>query len=153
MALMRAEVLPLTGRILTALEGAADENGRRSGGLIDTQIAMLNAGTHYAGGQASQLSTMLIVAALVSLAAGLVIALLLGRMIVRPIAGMTSAMQSLSEGRLDTAIPGRERTDEVGGMAAAMGVLKFGRDAIELDDVLARLETVEQSVRALPKRV
>jgi len=38
-------------------------------------------------------------------------------------------------------------------VAAAMGVLKFGRDAIELDDVLARLETVEQSVRALPKRV
>ncbi|WP_439575122.1 methyl-accepting chemotaxis protein [Phreatobacter sp.] len=124
MALMRSEVLPLTGRILTALEGTADANGSRSGGLIDTQIAMLNAGTHSAGGQASQLSTMLIVAALVSLAAGLVIALLLGRMIVGPIAGMTSAMQSLSEGRLDTEIPGRERTDEVGGMAAAMGVFR-----------------------------
>ncbi|MFN3853671.1 MAG: methyl-accepting chemotaxis protein [Phreatobacter sp.] len=124
MALMRAEVQPLTEQILTALEGNVDAGGQRSGGLINAQIAMLNAGTQQAESLASLLSTMLMVAALLSLLAGLGIALLLARMIVRPIAGMTAAMQSLSEGRLDTAIPGRERRDEVGAMAAAMGVFR-----------------------------
>jgi methyl-accepting chemotaxis protein len=124
LALMRTEVAPLTDKILTALEGAADANGKRTGGLIDAQIALLNADTHNAAGQAAQLSMMLMVAAGLSLLSGLAIALMLARMIVTPIAGMTTAMQKLSEGELDTDIPGRERTDEVGAMAGAMVVFR-----------------------------
>ncbi len=124
LALMRSEVAPLTEKIMAALEGAADANGKRSGGLIDAQIALLNTDTHNAGDQASLLSTMLMAAAGLSLLAGLAIAMLLGRMIVTPIAGMTGAMQKLSEGELDTEIPGRERSDEVGAMAGAMVVFR-----------------------------
>jgi methyl-accepting chemotaxis protein len=145
LALMRSEVTPLTERIMTALEGAADANGKRSGGLIDAQIGLLNADTHNAGDRASQLSMMLMVAAGLSLLSGLAIALMLARMIVTPIAGMTRAMQRLSEGELDTEIPGRERTDEVGAMAGAMIVF---RDRMVAAEEARAAQDAERSAEA-----
>ncbi|WP_164281391.1 HAMP domain-containing protein, partial [Stenotrophomonas indicatrix] len=73
---------------------------------------------------ANSLSTALTLAALLSLVAGLAIALVLARMIVRPISGMTTAMRDLSSGQLDIAIPGQDRKDEVGAMAGAMAVFR-----------------------------
>src|SRR5229473_2785039 len=48
--------------------------------------------------------------------------LLLGRSIVKPITGMTTAMRKIADG--DTAIPARERHDEVGAMAQSVEVFK-----------------------------
>ncbi len=49
---------------------------------------------------------------------------LIGRGIVRPIAGMTAAMRKLAGGDTTTAIPARERRDEVGAMAQSVQVFK-----------------------------
>jgi methyl-accepting chemotaxis protein len=57
---------------------------------------------------------------------GIVLAVLIGRSISRPIVSITGAMQRLSEGDLATAIPGLGRSDEVGTMAATLDVFKEG---------------------------
>lgn len=124
LAMMHDQVAPLTNRILDALEGPANAEGLRQGGLIDSQIALLTQDTRSAADLANSLSTALTLAALLSLVAGLAIALVLARMIVKPISGMTAAMQDLSTGKLDIAIPGQGRTDEVGAMAGAMAVFR-----------------------------
>ncbi|HET6619533.1 MAG TPA: methyl-accepting chemotaxis protein [Dongiaceae bacterium] len=49
--------------------------------------------------------------------------------VVRPIAGMTAVMKSLSEGVLDVVIPSAQRKDEVGQMAKAVDV--FRANAVE----------------------
>jgi methyl-accepting chemotaxis protein len=55
---------------------------------------------------------------------GIVIALILGRAISRPINGMTSSMAKLAEGDADTEIPSQGRKDEIGRMAEAVQVFK-----------------------------
>nr|WP_053239814.1 methyl-accepting chemotaxis protein [Pleomorphomonas koreensis] len=57
---------------------------------------------------------------------GLVLALLLGRGISRPIVSITRAMQRLSAGELSVTVPGLGRSDEVGTMAATLNVFKEG---------------------------
>ncbi len=37
-------------------------------------------------------------------------------------------------------------------VSAAMGVLKFGRDALELDDLAARVEALEHASKDQPER-
>ncbi len=57
---------------------------------------------------------------------GLILALLLGRGISRPILSITKAMQRLSAGELAIVVPGLGRADEVGTMAATLNVFKEG---------------------------
>ena len=58
------------------------------------------------------------------LIAGLVIAFLLGRGMIRPIAGMTVAMSKLAAGDIDVVVPSRGATDEMGAMAKAVDIFK-----------------------------
>ncbi len=55
---------------------------------------------------------------------GLVLAVLIGRGLSRPIVSITRAMQRISEGDLTVAVPGLGRGDEVGTMAATLNVFK-----------------------------
>jgi len=55
---------------------------------------------------------------------GLVLALLIGRGISRPIIALTSAMRQLASGTLEVAIPNAARRDELGEMARAVAVFK-----------------------------
>ncbi|WP_349368901.1 methyl-accepting chemotaxis protein [Salinarimonas sp.] len=75
----------------------------------------------------------------VALAIGAVIAFVLGRAIVRPLAGITAAMERVSVGNLEGEVPYRERRDEIGAMAGALGVFK---------DALAQNRTLEAAARA-----
>ena len=145
LAMMRNQVAPLTNRILDVLEGTAGADGLRHGGLIDAQVALLSDESRQAADLANSLSTMLTLAALLSFAAGLAIALMLARTIVRPIGGMTAAMQALSAGKLDIAIPGEDRRDEVGAMAGAMAVF---RDTMREAETARAEEQRRQAVEA-----
>lgn len=60
---------------------------------------------------------------------GVLLAFLIGRGIVRPIASMTVAMTRLAEGDDEVDVPARENTDEIGAMARAVEVFK--QNAIE----------------------
>ena len=62
---------------------------------------------------------------------GALLALLIGRSIVRPLKSMTAAMHRLASGDLNTEIPARGRKDEIGEMAGAMDVFK--KNAVEAE--------------------
>jgi methyl-accepting chemotaxis protein len=62
-------------------------------------------------------------------AIGAVLAFLIARGIVRPIAGMTAAMTQLAQGDNEVEVPSRGNTDEIGAMARAVEVFK--QNAIE----------------------
>jgi methyl-accepting chemotaxis protein len=57
-------------------------------------------------------------------AIGSLVAMVIGRGIVRPIANLTAAMARLAEGHHDVAVPSLEQTDEIGAMARAVDVFK-----------------------------
>ena len=59
-----------------------------------------------------------------ALGLGILLALLIGRGIAKPVVGMTAAMTKLASGDLNTEIPARGRKDEIGEMAATVQVFK-----------------------------
>jgi methyl-accepting chemotaxis protein len=66
-----------------------------------------------------------------AVALGLLLAWGIGRGIVGPVTGMTSAMTELAAGKLETEIPARENTDEIGAMAKAVQVFKDNAIAVK----------------------
>jgi methyl-accepting chemotaxis protein len=82
------------------------------------------------------------VAAGISFLVGISLAFLIGRGIVNPITGMTSAMGRLAGGDTSTEIPARERGDEIGEMAGAVQVFKDGM--IETERLRAEQSETEQ---------
>ena len=64
-----------------------------------------------------------------ALLVGALIAWLVGRSVIRPVAGMTAAMGRLAAGETQVDIPSRDATDEIGAMAKAVEV--FRQNAIE----------------------
>ena len=70
---------------------------------------------------------------------GIALAVLIGRGVVRPIAGMTQAMARLAAGERDVEVPARDSTDEIGAMARAVDVFK--QNAIENDRLTAEQAT------------
>jgi methyl-accepting chemotaxis protein len=85
----------------------------------------------------------------IGLALGLLLAFFIGRSIVRPVAGMTKAMQQLATGDTSAAIPAQDLRDEIGAMAKAVGVFK--ESMIETER-LATLQRDEQAQKAERQR-
>ncbi|MBB2822323.1 UNVERIFIED_ORG: methyl-accepting chemotaxis protein [Rhizobium esperanzae] len=77
----------------------------------------------------SDLKTTLIAGGIVASLAAAVLAWLMSRTIVRPVVGMTAAMDRLAGGQNDIEVPAVERGDEIGRMA--LSVLVFKQAAIE----------------------
>jgi methyl-accepting chemotaxis protein len=75
---------------------------------------------------------------------GGLLALLIGRGIVRPLTGMTAVMTKLAEGDRNVEVPARDNTDEIGDMARAVEVFK--RNAVE-GDRLAAEQTAERAAK------
>ncbi|WP_043539740.1 methyl-accepting chemotaxis protein [Salinarimonas rosea] len=66
------------------------------------------------------------------------LAFVFGRIIAKPLVGMTGAMQRIADGDLEADIPGRGRGDEIGAMAGALSVFR---------DALARNRRMEDEAR------
>jgi methyl-accepting chemotaxis protein len=77
------------------------------------------------------------------LAVGATLAFMIGRGIVRPLAGMTGAMTKLAAGDKTIDIPSRGNTDELGDMARAVEVFKD--NMIRADKVAATQEVERQA--------
>src|SRR5262249_2286757 len=60
---------------------------------------------------------------------GVLLALVIARSIIRPVARLTETIRQLASGPTEAAIPGREATDEIGMMARELEV--FRQNAIE----------------------
>jgi methyl-accepting chemotaxis protein len=79
---------------------------------------------------------------------GLLLALLIGRGISRPVKAMAGAMGTLAAGDLTVDVPARERQDEIGEMAGSMQVFK--ESMVEAQRL--RAEQEEQKARAEQER-
>ncbi len=95
----------------------------------------------------------LIVSVLAALA-GIVAALFIGRDISGPVVAMTSAMQNLAKGVLETEVPGQNRKDEVGEMADAVQIFK--ENALEVkrledDQKQAEIRAAQEKKKTMNK--
>src|ERR1035437_8181445 len=84
----------------------------------------------------------LILGTIVILAGAVLMALLLGRGLSRPLAAITAVMNRLSSGDIEVAIPGGDRKDELGTMAVAVDV--FRRNMIEARTMRDAQEAAKQ---------
>jgi methyl-accepting chemotaxis protein len=90
---------------------------------------------------AAIIATVLAVAGMIGL-----VAILLSKLVIKPVTQMTSVMEELAAGQLQVAIPGQNRTDQIGSMASALSV--FRSNAIERQ----RLEGDAKQTRASSER-
>ena len=81
---------------------------------------------------------------------GFVIAMVIGRMISRPVVYMTAAMGRLAEGDTDVEIPAQGRRDEMGDMAKAVQVFKS--NALKVEQMAAERAEAEKQAEAEKKQ-
>ncbi len=143
---------------------AADERLRTASLERDAAGALvLNATadqrTHAMQSQQSAIATMLtevstayrfgLLTAAIATGVGILLALLIGRSIARPIGGLTAVMRELAGGRLDIVVPNTERHDELGEIARAVGVF---REHMSSELELARQQDEERGLAAADKQ-
>ena len=87
-----------------------------------------------------KLDNALLIGGLTVLGPILLLALLLGLSVSRPIAGLARALAGIAAGRTDERIPGENRRDEIGAIAAAVGRIRQNM----LRDEAARLRDREE---------
>jgi methyl-accepting chemotaxis protein len=78
---------------------------------------------------------------------GFLIAFLIARSIIRPLAGLTAGMKELANGNFGVALPGLERKDEVGAMAQAVEGFKVKAEEKARDEAEAKIKQDEVVVR------
>jgi methyl-accepting chemotaxis protein len=78
---------------------------------------------------------------------GLLIAFLIARGIIRPLAGLTAGMKELASGNFGVVLPGLERKDEVGDMAQAVEGFKVKAEEKARDEAEAKIKQDEVVVR------
>jgi methyl-accepting chemotaxis protein len=131
--------------------------------LVDDNMQQTQEGAAATGSAAQQTIYITIGGSVVGIVIGLAIALYMSRsQIVAPINGINTAMQNLSNGQLDTAIPGTERGDEVGMMAKTLQVFRDkladgermrGVQQTEQERQLRRGQQVEVAVSRFEKAI
>jgi methyl-accepting chemotaxis protein len=132
--LYRHKLLPLQVAAAEALAGAR-ESIRQDFSRSQVEAA----------GSVSAATVMLLVLAGAGLVLGVVLAVLVARSIVRPVAGMTGAMTRLAHGEWSVEVPGRGSRDEIGAMAEAVEVFRRnGMEAERLAEADARERAAKQ---------
>jgi methyl-accepting chemotaxis protein len=97
-----------------------------------------------AGAEQGQMAEIYLAAILVvGLALAAIIAFMVRTTLVRPLTGMTEAMQRLAGGDLEVAVPSAERKDEIGAMAGAL--LAFKQGMIERHRLQAETAVIHDS--------
>jgi methyl-accepting chemotaxis protein len=121
LATLKAEALPRVARLFTLIDGSADgaEMGiaTRQQDLMRSDTAALVRLSGFMKG----LAWFMLVAGVV---AGIAIALLTARSIVKPLSLLNSIMQRLAARDLGVAVEGQKRGDEIGDMAKTVQVFK-----------------------------
>ena len=82
---------------------------------------------------------------------GVLLSLLLGNQLAKPIIGMTTAMKRLAEGELETEVPAQGRKDEIGQMSAAVQVFK--ENAIRNNELVAEQEAQRERAEHEKRRM
>jgi methyl-accepting chemotaxis protein len=136
-------------RSLQKLTLSMDTDGATAQQNLLDIVADLNSGLATLDGEMSAVMeasvTQMIAIAAGALVLGLLIATLISRGIVRPVAGLTAGMKELAAGHFDVVLAGLDRKDEVGEMAQAVEAFK-----LKAADK-ARLEAEERHAEAARK--
>ncbi len=146
-----SEAAPMAGRIMDALAGERQADGRRSGGLKGSQRDQMLA-------DATTLEDRIAAFSLIEwslLAGGLALSCLIAfitvRLIVAPLRRMTVAMGRLADGDKSVVIDGAARRDEIGAMAEAVEVFK--ENALAVDRLQAEQEAAKKRSEADRRRM
>ena len=119
-----AEAAPRAGKILTTLLGPKNDQGVRTGGMVDNQRKLLNTDAEANAASIYQLEFIEFILLFLSVAIGAALTFLMVRSIVTPAVSMTNAMSELAGGNLEVEIPAQDRKDEIGDMAKAVEIFK-----------------------------
>ncbi|WP_245644190.1 methyl-accepting chemotaxis protein [Magnetospirillum moscoviense] len=125
-AILVRDLLPRVTRAITILAGERGADGKRHGGMVDSQKGLLATDTDDVESQLNQLQLMSWGALVVGLALGALISWGTTRSIVPPLAGITGAMRGLAGGDSSVHVPGADRGDEIGEMAHALEIFRQG---------------------------
>ncbi|HEV7275557.1 MAG TPA: methyl-accepting chemotaxis protein [Devosiaceae bacterium] len=136
--MMLAEAAPRANQLLDILLGPPGSDGMRHGGMVESQVALLEADSATVAEETLFLLMAQWVLLLAGVVAGSAIAILTARSLSKPLVEMTGVMESLAQGDLEREVPGKERRDEIGAMAAAVEVFK--QNAIEVRELNAAEE-------------
>jgi len=93
-----------------------------------------------------------VIAGLLCLILGGVVAYFSGQLFTRPILALSGTMGELASGNLDAEVPGSERTDEIGGMAEAVQVFKdsgIARLRLEAEQEQSKVRVEKEKQQAL----
>ena len=146
----------------TGIKPSTDAIGRLGTALRDRIVAAgerISRDTALAASRAQYILIGLVAAALLL---GGVLAFVLARSIIRPVAGMTEAMTRLAGGDLQVAVPYRDAIDEMGAMAKAVDIFRQNAvsrveleaaQAAEREARLRRAERVEQRVQIFQQTI
>ncbi|MBT6828826.1 MAG: methyl-accepting chemotaxis protein, partial [Rhodospirillaceae bacterium] len=145
------EAAPRAGKLLTTLMGPKAADGKRSGGMVDNQKALLQNDSASAETDVEQLNMIEWILLAAGLMIAFVVAFVTSRAIVKPIAAMTSVMGVLADGDNTVEVPARERKDEIGHMAAAVQVFK--ENGIEKERLTAEQAVESEKREARTKRM
>jgi len=121
-------------------------------GVIEDNINTRQDELGEAAGQfASLTTTLLMVVTGLAMAAGLVLAVLIGRWLSKALRGMTVSMRQLADGNLDLELANLDARNELGQMAQALEVFRTNGKAVQAMDAekaeTQRLQAEEQSLR------
>src|SRR5260370_32093949 len=117
-----------------------DKNTASIGAAFETTTAETN------GRIANPITTQEAVAG-AAIMLGLLIAFLIARGIILPLAGLTAGMKELAGGNFGVVLPGLERKDEVGDMAQAVEGFKVKAEEKARDEAEAKINQDEVVVR------
>lgn len=92
-----------------------------------------------------------LIAGVAGLVLGVVLSLLLGSQLSKPIIGMTAAMKRLAEGDLEVEVPAQGRKDEIGQMSGAVQVFK--ESAIRNRELEAEQEAQKEKAEQEKRRM
>ncbi|WP_420405150.1 methyl-accepting chemotaxis protein [Nisaea sp.] len=158
-----AETLARQAAIETEMHEVESRNAKLTSDFKDQKLAELR-------DLKEQSNQLIMIGTAVGIAIGFVLAFLIARSIVRPISTITSSMNGLADGDLESEIPMTERKDEIAEMARAVQVFKDNanemkrlereqqdnerRSAEEKRREMAALaDSFEQSVKTIAQRV
>ena len=105
-------------------QDAAEKLATAAAKLKETQLATQTEAVSFSNATLQRVADINIGVSLTVMMCGAVIAFLLSRSIVRPIAGITGIMKALASGNLSVPVPQVARRDEIGDMARAVQVFK-----------------------------
>ncbi len=119
-----SEAVPRVHRLVVVLSGEKGADGRRAGGMIDVQQKMLASDADTVSRLVNSMMMVSVGGLVIGILVGILTATRTAASIMPPLAAMTRAMETLSQGDVSVEIPSSGRGDEVGEMAAAMAVFR-----------------------------